>query len=247
MRNWLFIVKVYLLALVCFLPVGVAYTFYKKNFGKQPVHVKDFPRIEILNHLGEYKTIDDYKGNTLLVNFWFADCPFSLDEMKYFPELLDRYDDLTIMSFSIDSASVTREVLKNKVDPWNFIVTENPQWTFYNVDREEKGGYVELLNVNSFPTYFLINKQGEIISSPRNAIFAIEQELSGIFSLRSSYLNYMDKFGVQDVEKAVVTFHLMVTVLFLVLFFVRKYSKKYSGDNYQYSLKNDEHQRDSLN
>ena len=64
-RQWPFLINVYLMALVCFLLMAVAYTFYKKNFKVEAIHVKDFPRIEIRNHLGEYKTIDDYKGKAL--------------------------------------------------------------------------------------------------------------------------------------------------------------------------------------
>lgn len=222
-RNRKVLVRVYLIVLVCFLSIGVSYTFYKKNFGKQSVYVTEFPRIPIKDHLGAYRTIDDYKGNTILVNFWFSTCPLSLDEMKYFPELLERYDNLVIMSFSIDSAAVTEAVLKNKAEPWNFIDTDNPRWTFYNVNREEKGGYADVLKVNSFPTYFLINEEGHIISSPRNAIFAIEREMSGIFSLRASYKNYIDEFGIKDVLKAIVLFHLTVVVVFLLLFLVRKW------------------------
>ncbi len=224
-RQWPFLINVYLLALVCFLLMAVAYTFYMKNFRLQPIAVKDFPRIEIRNHRGEYKTIDDYKGNTLLVNFWISSCPYCLDEMKYFPDLLDRYDDLAIMSLAIDSVSVTEEVLKNKAAPWQFIVTDNPQWTFYNVDRTEKGGYVDLLKLKTFPAYFLIDKNGEIISSPRNAIFAVERELSGLFSLRAAYRNYFDEFGFEDAVKAAVLFHLMVIIIFGLLFSVSWFSK----------------------
>lgn len=66
-RQWHFLVKVYVLALMCFLPMAVAYTFYRKNFKLETIHVKDFPRIEIRSHTGEYKTIDDFKGKTILV------------------------------------------------------------------------------------------------------------------------------------------------------------------------------------
>jgi thiol-disulfide isomerase/thioredoxin len=235
MRNRLFIIKVYLLTLAGFLLMAFAYTFYMKNFKVQTIYVKDFPRIEIRNHLGEYKTIDDYKGKTLLVNFWISSCPYCLDEMKYFPDLLARYDDLAIMSLAVDSARVTEDVLKNKAAPWQFIVTDNPRWTFYNVDRTEKGGYADLLKIKTYPAYFLIDKNGEIISSPRNAIFAVERELSGLFSLRAAYKNYFDEFGAEDFTKAAVLFHLMVSVIFLLLFFKRKYSNQYSPDNHKFS------------
>jgi peroxiredoxin len=224
-RQRHFFIKVYLLALVCFLPMGFAYTFYKKNFMLETIHVQDFPRIEIKNHKGEFKTIDDYKGNTLLVNFWIASCPYCLDEMKYFPDLLNRYDDLAIMSLAIDSVSVTEEVLKNKAAPWQFIVTDNPRWTFYNVDKTEKGGYVDLLKLETYPAYFLIDKNGEIISAPRNAILAVEREKSGLLSLRATYKNYFDEFGVEDLIKAVVLFHLIVAIIFALLLLVSWYSK----------------------
>jgi len=212
----------YLISLVGFFVFVNAFRFYKQNVLAESIPVNEFPRIAIRNHFGEYKTIDDYKGKTILVDFWFSACPLCLDEMKYFPELLKRYDDLVIMSFSVDSESHTKKVLENKPKPWTFLITDNPRWTFYNVDRKEKNGYVEVLKVGSFPTYFLINKNGEIISSPRNAIYSVEKELGGLSSLGLSFDNYLDEYDFKDIIELFLLFNLLAGVALLSVFILKR-------------------------
>lgn len=204
----------------------VCYTFYRKNVITEPLAVQEFPRIAIKNHLGEYKTINDYKGKTILVDFWFSTCARCLDEMKYFPELLDQYDDLVIMSFSVDSEKLTANLLEKKPKPWSFIDKDNPRWTFYNVDKKEKNGYVDILNVSAFPAYFLIDKEGAIISSPRNAIYSVEKELGGWFSLSATYKNYLDEFDLRYILKIFGVFNLLVVILLPGVFFIKRYLGK---------------------
>ena len=223
--------RIYVLALMGYFSVVVAYSFYKENVGTKPLAVKSFPKITIKSHLGEYKTINDYKGKTILVDFWFSACPPCLDEMKYFPELLGRYDDLVIMSFSIDSESHTLKLLEEKPKPWNFIVKDNPRWSFYNVNRMEQNGYVDLLKVESFPTYFLIDKEGTIISAPKSAIYSVEKELGGLASLRLSFKNHLDEFNIKKVLKAFVLFNLIAGIVLLGIFFVKRdLLKRYISD-----------------
>jgi len=166
--RW-FLPYVYVISLISYLLLGLAYTFYKENFGEQEIHVKEFPRIASLNQLGQYKTISDFSEKTILVNFWFASCPECLESMKYFPQLLERFPELIIMSFSIDEPVQMFELVKSKAKPWTFLVEDNPRWTFYHADQNEKNGYIDLLQVTSFPTYFIVDKRGNIISSPYNA------------------------------------------------------------------------------
>jgi thiol-disulfide isomerase/thioredoxin len=218
---------------VCYLLLVFVYTFYRANFRTKELSVSEFPKIPIQDYYGEFKTITDFKGKVVLVNFWFSTCPLSLDEMKYFPELLARYDDLAIMSFNIDSLELAKEILKNKPEPWKFIDTENPRWIFYQVDRYEKDGYVDQLNIKSFPTYFLIDRNGDILSSPDNAIFFIEQKLGGKLSLSTSFKNYIDDFDWLRILKILGIFHGMVAIIVAVQFFYDRKIKTRSDNEYE--------------
>ncbi|MDO9395046.1 MAG: TlpA disulfide reductase family protein, partial [Herbiconiux sp.] len=94
------------------------------------------PNFKLENQFGELKSFSDYKGKVLLVDFWFQACQPCLDEMKFFPELLKKYDsELAIMSISVDSKQATEYLLKQKLKPWNFLISDNKSWTFYNDNK----------------------------------------------------------------------------------------------------------------
>jgi len=141
--------------------------------------------------------------------------------MKYFPELLDRYDDLVIMSISIDMESHTQKLLAERPAPWNFLNGNHPRWMFYNADKQEKNGYIDRLKVNSFPAYFLIDKQGKIISSPEDGIYSVEKELGGLFSHSLSIRHHFNKLNGKKILKAFLLFNLMAGIVIVGLFYLK--------------------------
>ncbi len=82
------IVKWYTLSLFLFCFAIFVINFYYKNVGDTETAITDFPKIPLANQFGELKTVDDYKGKLVLVDFWFAACEPCLEEMKFYPELL---------------------------------------------------------------------------------------------------------------------------------------------------------------
>jgi thiol-disulfide isomerase/thioredoxin len=181
----------------------------------------DFPVAALKNHRGQFNTIDDFKGKTVLVNFWFSTCPPCLDEMKYFPELLNRYDDLVIMSISIDSESHTYKLLAAKPAPWTFLNGDHPRWMFYNVDKQEKNGLADRLNVKSFPTYFLLDREGKIISSPEDGIYGVEKEMGGWLSHSLSLKHHFNNANVKKMLKAFLLFNLLAGIVMIGLFYYK--------------------------
>lgn len=140
------------------------------------------PQIALVNQFGEFKSFSDYKGKVLLVDFWFQGCKPCLAEMKFFPELLKKYDsELAIMSVSIDPKEATEYLLEHKPKPWGFLLSDNKNWTFYNVNDSDNS-LIKELKIVEYPTYLLFDKDGELISTPRNGVAALENELGGIFS-----------------------------------------------------------------
>lgn len=214
-------VKIYLLSFLIYALVSGIYSFYKNNAGTEPLSEEDFPGTALKNHRGQSNTIDDFKGKTVLVNFWFSTCPPCLDEMKYFPELLNRYDDLVIMSISIDSENHTQKLVTEKTAPWTFLNGDHPRWMFYNVDKLEKNGYVDRLKVNSFPTYFLLNREGKIISSPKDGLYGVEKELGGWLSHSLSLKHHFNKVNVRKTLKTFLLFNLLAGIVMIGLFYYK--------------------------
>lgn len=174
-------IKRYIIGLIIFLLtalIGLYVYFVKVNKLESDVKI---PEIALENQFGELKSFSDYKGKVLLVDFWFQGCKPCLEEMKFFPELLKKYDsELAIMSISIDPKERTEFLIKQKPKPWNFLLSDDKNWTFYNDNRKDKSLVYEL-KIGEYPTYLLFDKEGELISTPHNGIAAVENELSGIF------------------------------------------------------------------
>lgn len=154
-----------------------------------PVDTK-LPNYPLLNQWREIDRIGEFKGKVVLVDFWFQSCAPCLAEMKQFPYLLEKYgDDLQIMSVSIDPPAKTRQLLRDKPEPWSFLLSENRNWTFYSDNRRVKS-YVRDLKITTFPSYLLISPEGELLGSPKSGALAIDIHFQGFLSpsLAANYL-----------------------------------------------------------
>ena len=150
----------------------------------------ELPDYPLLNQWRQIDRIGEFKGKVVLVDFWFQGCAPCLAEMKQFPYLLDKYGDrLQIMSISIDPAPQMRQLLREKPDPWSFIRSEDPNWTFYTDNRRVKS-YVRDLEITTFPSYLLIGPEGNLLSSPKSGALAIDIHFQGYLSpsLAGNYL-----------------------------------------------------------
>ena len=171
-----------------------AFWFYYKDTRNQKNaltaknELNEFPIIKLKNQFGDLKSIDDYKGKLILIDFWFAGCPPCLEEMKYFPALLTKYKDkLVILSYSIDSEEITKKLLETKRKPWDFLVTDNPNWTFYNINIQQENNLKDKLKITSFPAHFIIDQNGKFLGSPKNAVYGIESKLGSIFKMNVTF------------------------------------------------------------
>lgn len=177
---------------------------------------KGIPNIKMENQFGELKSFSDYKGKVLLVDFWFQGCQPCLEEMKYFPELLKKYDsELAIMSISIDSKEMTKNILENKPKPWSFLISDNRDWTFYNVNVKENGLITEL-PVVQYPTYLLFDENGEFINTPFSGIAGVENELNGIFGFDLTYKTDRHKEVREKLPYLIIPYTILVILILLI-------------------------------
>jgi peroxiredoxin len=177
---------------------------------------KGIPKIKMENQFGELKSFSDFKGKVLLVDFWFQGCQPCLEEMKLFPELLKKYDsELAIMSISIDSKEKTKYLLEKKPKPWNFLLPENKNWTFYNVNMKENS-LITKLPVVEYPTYLLFDKNGKFINTPFSGIAGVENELSGIFGLDLTYKTDRHKEVKEKLSYLIVPYTILVILILLI-------------------------------
>ena len=210
------IIKRYIFGLIIFyslLLIGLFIFFVK--YDKLEL-VNEIPELTMENQFGEFKSFKDYKGKILLVDFWFQGCKPCLEEMKFFPELLKRYDsELAIMSISIDSKEATEYILKNKPKPWSFLPSDNKNWTFYNDNRKGES-LVKELKIFEYPTYLLFDKNGDLISSPMSGIAGVENELSGIFGLDLTFKTEQHKKVAEKFHYLIIPYTILVFLILLI-------------------------------
>ncbi|MBN1468859.1 MAG: TlpA family protein disulfide reductase [Fusobacteriaceae bacterium] len=111
------------------------------------------PNIKITDLNGKTVNLKDYRGKTVLLNFWATWCPPCRAEMPYLEEVwVKNKKDITILAVSIDEDS-TANVKK-------FI--KDGKYTF-PVFHDKKGDTVSTYLIKNIPTTYIINKDGIII------------------------------------------------------------------------------------
>ncbi|UFH34930.1 TlpA family protein disulfide reductase [Flavobacterium acetivorans] len=220
----IFFLKLYSISLLLFFLAIFIITFYIKNVGDREKVITHFPKIALKNQFGQLKTIDDYKGKLILVDFWFSGCKPCLEEMKFFPQLLKKHDDLVILSMSVDSPMWTQSLLTEKRKPWDFLEAKNNNWTFYNINNEN----LKFFKVSSFPTYFIIDKKGALLGSPKSGLYAVENKLGNIFTANLSVEKHFSAYSKKEILK-VFRLYTVLFFFFTLIYVIVKYFKRYKS------------------
>lgn len=122
----------------------------------QKIKALDFT---LYDQYGKEHKLSDYKGKTIFLNFWATWCPPCREEMPYIEELYKDYnknnDDVIILGMA--SPNLGKEGSEDYIT--NFLKEEG--YTF-PVAFDEDGSLVYKYGINSFPSTFIIDKEGYI-------------------------------------------------------------------------------------
>ena len=116
----------------------------------------ELSKFEFYNRKGNVTKINRAQSGDYLLDFWFVQCPPCARDHKKIVKHLNLFSDnnVELIGVSIDTES----------DKWlTYLESHNYNWQNYR----ELGGDKDLINaldVWEFPTYILINPQGEIIT-----------------------------------------------------------------------------------
>lgn len=219
--------KRYLIVGIVFCTVLISLDFYIEELTVEDNDITRFPNIELINYLDEVKNIDDMVGDIILVDFWFAECAPCLDGMKYFPELLDKYrGKLSIISYSIDPKEHTKKILQSDQGKWSFLNEKDADWYFLNKNPHNIKSLKDLLKVNFYPTYFVIDKNRNIISKPYNGVYGVEKELNNSFAIGMALRKYISNFEAHKLYIPLIAYNILVVVILLGLFVIRLIKRK---------------------
>ena len=116
------------------------------------------PKIELNDHKGNARTLEEYKGRIVLVDFWASWCGPCRNSN---PDLVEIYEQYTTNGFEIISISLDKDKEKwNKAIsqdrlPWDGHLSDLKGWDSQVIDN---------YGVQALPTQFLIDREGKIVA-----------------------------------------------------------------------------------
>ncbi len=113
---------------------------------------KPFPSFNFVDLNGNRITNETMKGKLIVIKCWYIHCPACIKEFPLVNALEERYknrSDILFVSFAEDSPEQLKAFLAKKS-------------LSYSVIPDMKIYMNETLHLNSFPTHFILNKEGYI-------------------------------------------------------------------------------------
>lgn len=100
------------------------------------------------------RKLSDYRGKIVLLDVWGAWCPFCVREAPMLTAAYKKLKDKGFEIVSLNKGDTVENIHK-------FIGKYEMSWTHSQADE----AFLQLYRVNEYPTYFLLDKEGKIISN----------------------------------------------------------------------------------
>ena len=104
------------------------------------------------------KIIEPYKGKLILMDIWGTWCGPCKEALSHSQEEYERLKDFGLVYLYLANNS-SDESWKNVIKEYNLA---GPNCVHYNLPKEQQSAIERYLNVQGFPTYKIIDKQGNI-------------------------------------------------------------------------------------
>jgi thiol-disulfide isomerase/thioredoxin len=119
-----------------------------------------------------------------IIDFWFKNCPWCIEEMQQFETVLkEAGNKFALISVSVDDTLTWKKVLRAEQQRLAFIARTVKGWRHVAVaapGTQSAGEYVyEQYGVSSYPAALVVNRQGKIIAAPSSAVTYMRKAVSG--------------------------------------------------------------------
>jgi len=136
---------------------------------------KPAPAFELFNLTGEQISLAGLKGRPVVINFWALSCPYCLDEMPYFQELMDSFEDPgTSPVILLINIGNTESAIESYMDSQNLSMT---------VLLDSRAQVAGVYGVTGIPVTVFIDKDGiirDIAYGAFPSLGALEKRLESI-------------------------------------------------------------------
>lgn len=134
------------------------------------------PNFYLPDQKEEYKSLNDYKGKVVLLNFWFPDCPYCRKEIPFEKKLVDEFKNKGFCLINICVETPKNEWLKS-------LRQLNVEGINLFASNDWENILSKIYDINICPHYTLINKDGTIYSnSPKHPSECISDDISKLLS-----------------------------------------------------------------
>ena len=137
-------------------PISIANIQTKKIFNEKKSSVGYFaPNFKLRNIKGNYESLDSYRGEVVVLNFWATWCAPCRIEMPSFEKLYRRYrsEGVTVLAITLDKNSENK--IKSFVDEYGLS---------FPILLDEKGEVERLYPSMTIPFTYIIDRQGRIVA-----------------------------------------------------------------------------------
>ena len=137
-------------------PISIADIQTKEIFNAKKSSVGYFaPSFKLRNIKGNYESLESYRGEVVVLNFWATWCTPCRIEMPSFEKLYRRYrsEGVTVLAITLDKNSENK--IKSFVDEYGLS---------FPILLDEKGEVERLYPSMTIPFTYIIDRQGRIVS-----------------------------------------------------------------------------------
>lgn len=116
------------------------------------------PDFTLVNLDGKEVSLSDYKGKTVLVNFWATWCGFCDMEMPDLNKLDKENDDLVVLAVNVMEE---KDIVQEYIDEGGYE---------FEVVLDSDGAITRNYLVSGFPTSYFIDKEGVLLGGDRKSV-----------------------------------------------------------------------------
>lgn len=142
---------------------------YAEQYKSVLEHIKNYspgsqvPDFRLYDTLGTKVNISRYKGNILLLDFWFTGCGACIASHKIIDSVMARFKYKNVRLVSV-SKDVNFQVWLKSVH--SGLYTNDEAINVFTGKLGMKHPVIQYFDINSFPTFIIIDKDGQAIGSP---------------------------------------------------------------------------------